>query len=286
MTKSYPPRIHAFRKFMIDELPRAPNSGPSRKLLEAMPTRRVILAFVTWRLRLIPAKPRKVRFWAHGLTLLQFQAAKPRLRPLLQKVEAGKDLRPHLSDSVNTEGIILPGANPSHRRRDIDMVLTRHGLHHFHVGVAAPGNPKGRSDTLVFAEVLDKEFRIVAISDHRAFETGSPEQLKFFEICDSYMAKDIPPGQAFMANPVLSSGHSYLVAAFADRCEDEMDRLDHQLDDPAFVEKLYNEKPMRDGQPVVRPANPSLGWYFDDLKFGILDKRTKVFFCIFPFFSR
>jgi hypothetical protein len=90
-----------------------------------------------------------------------------------------------------------------------------------------------------------------------------------------------------MANPVITPGHSVLVFGFANKCEDEMDRLDHQLDDPVFVEKLYNEQLiLKDGRPVARPANPSLAWHFDDLKFGILDKRTKGFSCIFPFFSR
>jgi hypothetical protein len=106
-------------------------------------------------------------------------------------------------------------------------------------------------------------------------------------ICRSYMAKDIPPGQAFMVNPVMSSGHSMLVTPFADKCEDQMDRLDPLLDDPAFIDKLYNDQPiLRDGQPVARPSNPTLAWHFDDLKFGILDRRTKVFFCIYPFFAR
>ena len=252
-----------------------------------MPTRRVILAFVTWRMRFIPAKPRMVRVWAGGVTPIQFQAVKSKLQPLLQKVQAGKDLTPHLSDLVNKKGIILPGANPLDLGKDIDMVLTREGLHHFHVGLASAGNPKGRSGTLVFAEVLDKEFRIVAISDHHAFKRGSPEQLRFFQICRSYMAKDIPPGQAFMPNPVMASGHSMLVTMFATKCEDEINRLDPLLDDPAFVDRLYNEQPiLRDGKPVARPLNPSLAWHFDDLKFGILDNRTKVFFCIFPFFAR
>jgi hypothetical protein len=192
MPDSYSPRIQAFRDWMIKVLPRAPNNKASREALEAMLTRRVIVAFITWRMRLIPAKPRTVKLWSHGVTPVQLRAAERKLRPLLQKVEAGKDLTPHLSDLVTTKGVILPGANPSDRGKDIDMVLTRDGLHHFHVGIAAPGNPKGRSGSLVFAEVLDKEFRIVAISDHRAFESGSAEQLRFFGICRSYMAKDIP----------------------------------------------------------------------------------------------
>jgi hypothetical protein len=235
MAGTYPPRIQAFRDSMIKGLPRTPNDKASRASLEAMPTRRLILAFITWRMRLIPAKPRKVSLWAGGVTPLELHAAEPRLRPLLKKIEAGKDLTPHLSDLVMTKGVVLPGANPADRGKDIDAVLTRHSLHHFHVGVVAPSNPKGRSGVLIFAEVLDKEFRIIAISDHGAFEQGSDEQLRFFGICDAYAAKDVPHGQAFMGNPVMSSGHSLVVTLFADRCEDQIERLDPELDDPAFI---------------------------------------------------
>jgi hypothetical protein len=205
----------------------------------------------------------------------------------LQKVSAGRDITPHLSDLVTKKGVILPGASPTDRGKDIDMVLTREGLHHFHIGAATAANPKARSATLVFAEVLETEFRVVAIADHRVFQAGSPERLKFFEICRSYMAKDIPPGQAFMANPVMASGHSMLVTLFADRCEDEIHRLDPLLDDPVFIDKLYYGQPIeREGQPIHRPTNPKMNWHFEDLRFGILDSSTKVFFCIFPFFAR
>ncbi len=167
------------------------------------------------------------------------------------------------------------------------MVLTREGLHHFHLGPATPSNPKGRSGSLLFAEVLDREFRVVAIADHRVFQLGSPERLQFFNICRSYMAKDIPPGQAFMANPVMSSGHSMIVTLFADRCENEIERLDLLLDDPEFIAKLYQEQPiLREGVHITKPVKPSLKWHFEDLQFGILDSSTMVFFCLFPFFAR
>ena len=268
---------------MIKRLPRAPNTQASLEALRAMPTRSVILAFVTWRLKFIPAKPRLVRFWSGGVTPAQFEALRPTVQPFLEKVAAGKDLTPHLSDLVNKKGITLPGARTSDRgREDIDMVLTREGLHHFHVGLPTPDNPKGRSGILVFAEVFETEFRVVAIADHQVFERGSVEQLRFFEICHSYMAKDVPPGQGFMANPVMSSGHSMIVTTFAIKCEDEIIRLDPLLDDSAFIGKLYSSK----GILVRRPTKSSMIWYFDDLKFGILDKKTMVFFCIFPFFAR
>jgi hypothetical protein len=252
-----------------------------------MPTRRLILAFITWRMRLIPAKPRKVTLWTGSVTPSELHVAEPRLRPLLKKVEAGDDLTPHLSDLVMTKGVVLPGVNPADRRKDIDAVLTQHGLHHFHVGVVSHGNPKGRSGALIFADVSDKEFRIIAISDHRAFEQGSAEQLRFFGICRAYVAKDVPPGQAFMANPVMSSGHSMYATFFADHCENKMETLDTQLDDPAFVDRLYNDQPIfRDDKRIGRPLRPSLAWHFEDLKFGILDRRTKVFFCIYSLLDR
>lgn len=287
MANLYPPRVQKFRDEMIDEIPRVPNDRVSRESLRVMPTNKLILAYITWRMRLIPKKPRAIRVWSGGVTLSEFQIAKAKLQPLLGKVIAGEDLTPHLSDLVNTKGIILPGAKQSAKRQDIDMVLTRNGLHHFHVGIVDSGNPKGRSGSLVFAEVLDKEFRIVAISDHRAFKRQSAEQSRFFRICEAYMAKDIPPGQGFMSNPVMSSGHSMLVMLFSKKCDDELRRLDPVLDDPAFIDKLYNDQPiLRGGQPVVRPANPSMRWYFEDLRFGIVDTQTMVFFCILHFFAR
>jgi hypothetical protein len=287
MLEAKRPRVQAFRDDIIKKLPRAPNDRGSLRSLEAMPTHQLILAFITWRMRLIPAKPRMVRFWSGGITPQQAQIARSKLEPLLRSAAAGKDLTPYLSDRVSRIGIDLSEHSPRAKRREIDMVLTRQGLHHFHVGAQGKTNPKGRSGTLVFAEVLEQEFRVVALSDHRAFMPGSPEQLRFFEICHSYMAKDIPPSQGFMMNPVMASGHSMIVTLFADRCDDEIRRLDPLLDDSEFIDKLYSDQPIvRAGQPVLRPAEPMLAWHFEDLQFGILDKQSKVFFCLFPFFAR
>jgi hypothetical protein len=101
------------------------------------------------------------------------------------------------------------------------------------------------------------------------------------------MAKDVPPGVGFMANPVQSSGHSAMLTVFADYCEDKMQELDPQLDDAAYVDKLYNDQLIeRDGQPIGRPPNPLLTWHFEDLRLGVLDRRTTVFLCIFAYFTR
>jgi hypothetical protein len=284
---SYTPRIERFRESLIKELPRVPNDRASLDFMRALSTHDLILSLVTWRMRLIPKKPRAVKFWSGGVTPMQSRLARAKLEPLLNDVRAGRDLEPYLSESVKRAGIDLARARPAGRRRDMDMVLTRHGLHHFHVGVKTTGNPKGRSGALVFAEVLPDEFRVVAISDHRAFEHESEERKRFFCICMAYMAKDILPGEGFMPNPVMSSGHSVLVWAFARKCCDEIQRLDPSLDDPAFIDGLYGQLKLVNGvPPIARPASPNMAWYFNDLTFGILDKATMAFFCLFPYFQK
>ena len=284
---SYPARIQAFRDEIIRRVPRVPNNKLTLQAMDAVPTHRLILAFVTWRTRHIPAKPRRVSAWSGGVSRLDLQLADRALRPLLQKVKDGKDLKPHLSEFAKTAGIVLPGARASAKRKDIDVTLIRDGLYHFHLGIPAPGNPKGRSGILVFAEVLEDEFRIVALSDHSAFRFGTLEHMRLSRIARAYIARDIPAGQAFMANPVMSSGHSMIATMFADRCDDYMRAVDPSLDDPAFIDRLYSDDPpRRDGQLIPKPRGPKLQWFFNDLVFGILDETTMVFFRVYPFFDR
>jgi len=281
---TYPKRIKALRSEVIRAVPRVPNDKHALVHMEGMHTRQLILAFVTWRMRMIPAKPRTVKFWPAGIGP-HYPRMRQALRDFVAKVSAGDDLNPFLSLGVNTRGYIVPGQGAA--RDDRDMVLTRMGLHHFHIGARSASNPTGRSDHLVFAEVTADDFIVVALSDHNAFRMGSPESLHFCRICQSYIGRNVPPGQGYMLNPGMSSGHSMTVSLFSLKCEDEMQRLDPLLDDPAFIDKLYNGHPTdQDGQPVGRPSKPSFKWHFDDLRFGILEQKTLVFFCIFPFFTR
>ena len=286
----YNRRVQRFRDKLIGELPRVPNDGASLTSLQGLSTIGLIQSYVTWRMRLIPRKPRAVRIWHGGVTPFQLQKAKNRIAPLINDAIAGNDLEQYLSESVRKAGIDLdPTRRQNRSRRDIDMVLTRHGLHHFHIGARTKFNPKGRSDALVFAEVSPDEFRIAAISDHRAFDTEDKtgERQRFFRTCLSYISKDIPPGEGFTSSPVLSSGHSLEVRAFARKCSDEMDRLDSKLDQPEFFKDLYGQQTNGDGDtPSALPPKVSLSWHFEDLIFGILDTRNGRFFPLLPYFQR
>ena len=163
----------------------------------------------------------------------------------------------------------------------------RYGLHHFHVGVRDLRNPKGRSGTLVFADVLPGEFRVVAIANHLALQRDTGEHKEFFRTCLSYISKDIPPGSAFMPNPVLTSGRSMIAWAFARKCQDLIEQIDPRLDDPVFITSLYSQQNgAGDAPSVAMPRRSNMVWHFKDIVFGILDKESMVFFKLLPYFQR
>ncbi len=99
MTAEYTPRVQTLRNELVRIVPRTPNNRDTQALMHALPTRELVLAYMTWRMRLVPAKPRKVEVWAAGVPPLVFLATRYRLRDFLAKVEQGKDLRPHLLTS-------------------------------------------------------------------------------------------------------------------------------------------------------------------------------------------
>ncbi|NLR96870.1 hypothetical protein HGP17_08475 [Rhizobium sp. P38BS-XIX] len=222
-----------------------------------------------------------VSFWSGGAPQQSLEVEHAEILPLLRKAASGEDLTPHLSTLVNTRGLVLPGANPTEKGKGLDGVLIRNGLHHFHVGAEGPGGAVGRTDKLVFAHVLKDEFRVIAISDHTAFAFGTAEHERFFAICQTYISKDLQSGQGFMMNPVMSSGHDMYFTLFGRQCEELIASIDPMLDDPATIDRLYAAVPS-----VPRPKKTSLAWYFEDLKFGLLEKKTRVFFCFYPLFDR
>jgi hypothetical protein len=276
---AYPPRIKAFRSGLVKLLPKVPNNREAAERLESQTTNNLILTFLTWRMRFVPAKPRIIKLWSGwsaGLDPGSFFFLRPSLEEFRTNVESGDDLMPYLSTRVNRSAFAI---NSGHARDEIDFVLTKFGLHHFHVSPLTDQNPKRRGDKLIFANVSDSEFNIFAVSDHDAFSTGSSEWRRLFRVSNLYIQSQIPQGAFYMQNPVMSSGHRLVMVLFSNACEARMLQLDPKLDDPTFVDQLYNGQPIeRDGKPVQRPKKPHFRWSFNDMDFGILDSKAGVFF--------
>jgi len=279
--KLYPPRILAFRKEMIKAIPKVPNTKPTVDYMNTFGTHHLMLIYLTWKMRLVSSRPRKVLIWAGGVKPEYLATIKSEVSPLAIKVEQGKDLTHHLSGLVQTIGFAMPEVSSEKRRLVMDGVLTKMGLHHFHVGAMTANNPRGRSGKLVFADVTDDEFKIIAISDHDAFNIGSAEWSRLFGISNNYIQSQIPQGKAYMAYPTMSSGHSAELQNYADWCDEKMKSDDPYLDDHAFIDKLYSNNDASSSIDLKRPVKPTLKWHFENLNFGLLEIKTRIFFRIY-----
>ncbi|WP_429574874.1 hypothetical protein [Paraburkholderia sp. UCT70] len=281
MPPNFPPRVVALRAELIKAIPKVPNTKATAAHMGTLATNHLMLIYLTWRMRFVPAKPRKVVVWSGGVDSYHFAAIRSQVRPLVGKVERGQDLTPHLSGLVNTLGFAMPEVSAEKRRHEKDHVLTKTGLHHFHVGAVTGANPRGRSGRLVFADVSDDEFKIIAISDHAAFSIGSAEWTRLFRISNRYIQSQLPAGAAYMAFPTVSSGHPLELVVYADHCNETMMQTDSRLDDRAFVERLYSDNKAGDGQPLLQPARPTLKWHFENRDFGMLETKTRTFFRVY-----
>ena len=278
MLPSYPPRIQVLRTELIKAIPKAPNTKATKSHLNAFGTHHLVLTYLTWKMRFVPTKPRRVLIWSGGVDPYYFGTIRSRFQPLLGKVERGQDLTPHLSRLVHTLGFSMPRVPIEKHPSDRDGVLIKMGLHHFHVGAMNATNPHGRSGRLVFADVTDDEFKIIAISGHDALKIGATEWKQLFGISNRYIQSQLPSDVAYMAYPTMSSGHPMELVRYADHCDETMTRLDPSLEDRAFVDKLYSENDAADGHDLERPAKPTLKWHFENLDFGVLEVKTHVFF--------
>ncbi|PZR45653.1 MAG: hypothetical protein DI523_20205 [Paraburkholderia fungorum] len=142
-------------------------------------------------------------------------------------------------------------------------------------------NPRGRSGRLVFANVTDEEFRIIAISDHNAFDIGSDEWKRLFRISHRYIQSQVPDEGAHMAYPVMSNGDSMALVMYAMHCAELIERLDAQLDQPAFADKRYSSCRNEDGREMRRPSKPNFRWSFSECDLGVTEAKSGVFFRLF-----
>jgi hypothetical protein len=160
--------------------------------------------------------------------------------------------------------------------KDIDTLVLREGLYHFHFAPKNNKNPKGRSNYLIFADVSKDTFTIVAIVPHSVFDHNSEDAQRFFDIRRRYLERDIPNGQTYMLNPVMTTGHTLEIFAYAIHCENTINVLDPKLNESDFISQLYADGVLQ-YPSLEQPKKSDLIWFFYDLKLGILEKKKGHF---------
>lgn len=157
------------REYVLANLPYEPTQ---RAELEAKSAADLLIIYLNWTNRLVRPAPRRVH-WSAALRANPIaKARKTDLDKLLDKIEAGETLKPHLSRNV------LHGYQPSNikksmgGRRDLDLLLAEWQVHHLHISsIVEPDGfvfrpKKGSDEPLLFAAFHSDDAYLIDFFEH------------------------------------------------------------------------------------------------------------------------
>jgi hypothetical protein len=120
-----------------------------------MPLPEVLIAYGTWRSRLVPAQPRRCHESVELATSDDAKRYRLVLDAIKRKIEIGEDIRAHLSTGID-------------RGLGVDRMLADVGVHHLHLSLAL--RPDGRyvirSSGLLFVVFRPEDAYLVGIYEH------------------------------------------------------------------------------------------------------------------------
>jgi hypothetical protein len=234
----------------------------------------VLVDYVHWRARYVGKRPRQIEIEAAAKADPGWFAMAAAIEAFLEKVRSGDDLTPHLSLLPHTRGysvaVHTPGATNEDRWSDKDFLLTRMNYHHFHFGTGRTG----RTDDLIFAEVGRDKFKVIAIFNHDVFVEGSTERERLSALHNQIIFRRLPPGAGVMDGPVMSSGHAMHVVMYAQRCARQIESVDPQLDNRAYIENWYAL-----GE-IESPPEPKFKWAFLHLDLAVYESAKRTAFVL------
>jgi hypothetical protein len=156
------------REAVLQRLPHKPAQTAN---LRAMSAADLLVAYINWRSRLIPAQPREVcQSWEFTANPLRWDPAyRPAIDHIVDALKTGGDLTAHLSTRIES-GFGVSGPTDFGHRTDLDLLLNDWSVHHLHLStVKRPDGFVERTGPLLFAIVGSKQAFLIDILDHRSW---------------------------------------------------------------------------------------------------------------------
>lgn len=155
------------REWVIRQLPVDQNDRNLAAHLSAMDAHDLLIVYHNWQSRIPPAEPRTVHTSvALGNNTLTAQYQDP-LTAITQDISGGNPLNKYLSRGIKIAAA-RPGNNPAlPRRRDLDLLLNRWGIHHLHLSTNIEQDGfVTRTGHLLFAVFRQGHAYLLDIMDH------------------------------------------------------------------------------------------------------------------------
>lgn len=275
-------RIKSFKSRLIKELPFFPNNKETLSDLESQNLNSILIHYLHWKTRLVPARFRKVQIAPEVTADKRWKVLKEDIKPLLKKIENKEDIFPYLSKRAHSYGYtpvqrIKDGEVDSWE--DKDQLLNTKGFHHFHLNMNVQSSGLSeRTDDVLFAFVTRESFHAIGIFDHSVFEqvdsdgNMNEERSRMWELHEKHERIGMQPGTVYVSYPIATSGHPVYIVRMADYYVRIIREYDVNLDDRDFVNKLYDEGNM------LHPNKYNFEWQINNLDLSIYDKKTKVLF--------
>ncbi len=133
----------------------------------------VVITYLNWRSRYIPARPRDVNLASELLASPKYTEHRVAVDELVRKIQVGEDLKPHLSRAVAT-AYVPQASRPrkAHRRADLDLLVADWSIHHLHLSTTIAGDGFAeRSDDLLFGHFADHDAYLIGIFPHGMWAT-------------------------------------------------------------------------------------------------------------------
>lgn len=269
---------------MIKELPFFPNDRATLNELEGQHLNDVLIHYLHWKTRIVPARPRKIIIAPEVTSDKRWSNLKSGVYDLLEKVRNGEDIYPYHSLRAHKKGYtpvqrIQNGEVDSWE--DKDQVLNTKGFHHFHLNMNVQNTGLSvRTDDVLFAFVSRDYFHAIGVFNHEVFEQAdingimTPERQRMWDLHEQHITRGMPPGTVYISNPITLSGHPTGLIHMCNLYTRIIREIDPKLDDSSFVNSLQSK-----GKPTF-PNNSKLEWKLDNLDLGLLDKKNSIYLII------
>ncbi|MEE4575654.1 hypothetical protein V2L07_23045 [Pseudomonas alliivorans] len=268
-------RVKKLKKDLVEAIPRFPNNKTTLQALQAMRLTELLAIFLSWKVRMVGIRPRRVKKVEILDTDPRTVALKPNIKALLDTVRSGGDLTPYLSLSAISEGFTPADRNhPKGLWADKDFLLNIMEFHHFHLGLTKePAGHYKRTDEVVFALVNRDEFEVIGIFTHDAFEHDenggmTPERRSLWAIHQKRLSQGRLPGEIYTGGMAgLGVAGSGAPGAIVDMAFDYFRKIEHyekNLLDFEFAKTLYSEGNI--------PGKSKFIWSFDHLDLVLIDE--------------